>query len=256
MMLKNILKIIAIFIIGMVGGIFANQIFWPYFIERPLFYQYGLEKSPTYITETKEIIIQENIALKDALEKVKKTVAGVRTQTKTGKVLEGSGFIVTSDGLMVTLAELVPQGSDFAFFIDNESVSFQILKRDLKENLALIKISDSVLTTASFAKLEKLKMGERIFLIGVTFENEIPSKTQTAAKGEEEDLSSSPILVNEGIIKTFDGNFIQTNILESSLFAGSPLFNIEGEVLGINTIDSKGRVIAIPISKIREFIGL
>jgi len=238
-MLRNIFKIIAIFIIGIVGGIFANQILWPYFVERPLFYQYGLEKSPVYLTETKEIIIQENIALKDALEKVKKTVAGVRTQTKTGKVLEGSGFIVTSDGLMVTLAELVPQGSNFAFFIDNEPVSFQILKRDLKENLALIKISDSVLTTASFARLEKLKMGERVFLIGVTFENEIPSK-----------------LVNEGIVKSFDENFIQTNILESSLFAGSPLFNIEGEVLGINTIDSKGRVIAIPISKIREFIGL
>jgi len=238
-MLRNIFKIIAIFIIGMVGGIFANQILWPYFVERPLFYQYGLEKNPTYITETKEIIIQENIALKDALEKVKKTVAGVRTQTKTGKVLEGSGLIVTSDGLMVTLAELVPQGSNFAFFIDNEPVSFQILKRDLKENLALIKISDSVLTTASFARLEKLKMGERVFLIGVTFENEIPSK-----------------LVNEGIVKSFDENFIQTNILESSLFAGSPLFNIEGEVLGINTIDSEGRVIAIPISKIREFIGL
>jgi S1-C subfamily serine protease len=238
-MLKNIFKIIFIFILGMVGGIFANQIFWPYFVERPLFYQYGLEKSPTYITETKEIIIQENIALKDALEKVKKTVAGVRTQTKTGKVLEGSGFIVTSDGLMVTLAELVPQGSDFTFFIDNEPVSSQILKRDLKENLALIKISDSVLTTASFARLEKLKMGERVFLIGVTFENEIPSK-----------------LVNEGIVKSFDENFIQTNILESSLFAGSPLFNIEGEVLGINTIDSEGRVIAIPISKIREFVGL
>jgi len=238
-MLKNILKIITIFIIGIVGGIFANQILWPYFVERPLFYQYGLEKSPVYVTEIKEIFIQENIALVDVAERTKKTVVGVRTQTKTGKVLEGSGLIVTSDGLMVTLAELVPQGSDFTFFIDNESVSFQILKRDLKENLALIKISDSVLTTASFARLEKLKMGERVFLIGITFENEIPSK-----------------LVNEGIIKSFDENFIQTNILESSLFAGSPLFNIEGEVLGINTIDSKGRVIAIPISKIREFIGM
>jgi len=238
-MLKNILKIITIFIIGIVGGIFANQILWPYFVERPLFYQYGLEKSPVYVTEIKEIFIQENIALVDVAERTKKTVVGVRTQTKTGKVLEGSGLIVTSDGLMVTLAELVPQGSDFTFFIDNESVSFQILKRDLKENLALIKISDSVLTTASFARLEKLKMGERVFLIGVTFENEITSK-----------------LVNEGIIKSFDENFIQTNILESSLFAGSPLFNIEGEVLGINTIDSKGRVIAIPISKIREFIGM
>ena len=76
-------------------------------------------------------------------------------------------------------------------------------------------------------------------MIGATFENETPSK-----------------LVNEGIVKTFDENFIQTNILESGLLAGSPLFNIEGEILGINTIDSKGEVIAIPVSKIRAFIGI
>jgi len=238
-MLKNIFKIIAIFVIGLVGGIFANQIFWPYFVERPLFYQYGLDKSPVYVTEKKEIFIQENTALVDVAERAKKTVVGVRTQTKAGKILAGSGLIVTSDGLMVTLAELVPQGSDFAFFIDDESVSFQILKRDLKQNLALIKLSDSVLTTASFARLEKLKMGERVFLVGAVFENEIPSK-----------------LTNEGIVKAFDENFIQTSILESGLLAGSPLFNIEGEVLGINTIDAKGNVIAIAISRIREFIGM
>ena len=230
-MLKNILKIVAIFIIGLVGGIFADQIFWPYFVERPLFYQYHLEKNPIYLTETKEIVIQENTALVDAVEKVEKTVVGVKTQTKTGQVLQGSGLIVTSDGLMVTLAELVPQGSNFSFFIDNELVHFQILKRDLKENLALVKISDSVLTTASFASLEKLKIGERVFLVGTG-------------------------VVNEGIVKSFDENFIQTSILESNLLAGSPLFNIKGEVLGINTIDSEGKVIAIPISKIRTFIGI
>ena len=238
-MLKNIFAIIAIFIIGMVGGIFASQILWPYLVEGQISYQPGLEQGPVYLTETKQIFIQENIALVNAVERAEKTVVGVKTQTQTGKVLEGSGLIVTSDGLIVTLAELVPYGSNFSFFVNDEKVSFQILKRDLKENLALIKISDSTLTTASFARLEKLKMGERVFLIGATFENETPSK-----------------LVNEGIVKTFDENFIQTNILESGLLAGSPLFNIEGEILGVNTIDSKGEVIAIPVSKIRAFIGI
>ncbi|PIV44890.1 MAG: hypothetical protein COS25_02795 [Candidatus Nealsonbacteria bacterium CG02_land_8_20_14_3_00_37_10] len=84
----------------------------------------------------------------------------------------------------------MPYGSNFSFFVNDKKIPFQILKRDLKENLALIKISDSTLTTASFARLEKLKMGERVFLIGATFENETPSK-----------------LVNEGIVKTFDENF-------------------------------------------------
>jgi S1-C subfamily serine protease len=242
-MLKNIFKIIAIFILGMVGGIFADQILWPYFVEKPLFYQYRLEQSPVYVTERKEITIQENVALKNAIEKVEKTVVGVRSETKTGKILEGSGLIVTADGLVITLAEIVPQGSTFSFFVDGTPHQIngggQILKRDLKENLALVKIEKSNLPTVSFADLEKLKLGERVFLVGTIFENEKPSK-----------------IVNEGIVKSFDKDFIKTNIFEKNILKGSPLFDIEGKVLGINTIDQEGKVIAIPISKIKSFSGL
>jgi len=232
---KNILKIIAIFIFGIAGGIFADQILWPYFIERPLFYQYRLEQAPVYVTEKKEIIIQENTALKNAIEKVGKTVVGI----KTSKFLEGTGLIVSSDGLVVTLAEIVPQGAQISIFWEGKLTSFQILKRDLKENLALIKIQESNLPTASFADLEKIRIGERVFLLGVIFEKTDTSKTTT----------------NEGIIKNFDNDSVQTNIIEENNLKGSPLFNIEGNILGINTVDKEGKVSAIPIKKIREFIG-
>ena len=238
-MVKNILKIIGIFFIGVAGGIFADQILWPYFIERPFFYQYRLEQSPVYVTERKEVTIQENVALKNAIEKVEKVVIGVRTETKLGKFLEGSGLIVTSDGLVVTLADLVPQGSTFSFFVDGEKVHFQILKRDLKENLALVKIEKENLPTVGFANLEKMKLGERVFLVGVIFGKAGPQK-----------------IVNEGIIKSFAEDFIKTNIFEKYTLAGSPLFNIEGQALGLNTIDLEGKVIAIPISKIKTFIGM
>ena len=237
-MLKNIFKIIAVFILGVAGGIFADQILWPYFIERPLFYQYRLEQSPVYVTERKEVTIQENVALRNAIERVEKVVIGVRTETPKGKILEGSGSIVTSDGLIVTLAELVPQGSTFSFFVDNEKVHFQILKRDLKENLALVKIEKTNLPTLGFADLEKIKLGERVFLVGVVFDKAGLSK-----------------IVNEGIVKSFGQDFIKTNIFENYLLAGSSLFNIEGQVLGLNTIDREGKVIVIPISKIKTFAG-
>ncbi len=240
-MSKNIFKIIAFFVIGMVGGIFADQIFWPYFIERPLFYQYRLEQSPVYVTEKKEVIIQENVALKEAIEKVEKTVVGVRTETVDEEILEGSGLIVTSDGLMVTLAELVPKGSNFSFFIDGQKTSFQILKRDLEENLALVKIGEGNLPTVSFANLNKLKLGERVFLVGLIFDS---VEVQPQA------------MVNEGIVKSFDEDFITTNIFEDKTLKGSPLFNIGGEALGINTIDAEGGIITIPISKIKTFIGM
>lgn len=239
-MWKNIFKIVAIFIISMVGGIFADQIFWPYFVERPLFYQYRLEKNPIYVTERKEITIQENTALKNAIEKVEKVVIGVKTKTGTGKILEGSGLILTSDGLVVTLADLVPQGSNFSFFVDEEPVHFQILKRDLKENLALVKLEATNLPTVSFSDFEKLKLGERVFLVGIT-----PSSIESWVKKT----------VNEGIVKSFDKDSIETNIFEKNNLAGSPLFDIEGNVLGLNTVDKEGKVIAIPISKIKSFAG-
>ena len=241
-MLKNIFKILAIFIIGMVGGIFADQIFWPYFVERPLFYQYRLEQSPVYVTERKEVYIQENVVLKNAIEKVEKVVVGVRTETKAGKILEGSGLILTADGLVITLAELVPSGSTFNFFVEGESVSFQILKRDSKENLALIKLEKTNLPTVGFANLEKLKLGERVFLVGIIF-----NKQKIASPG---------LVVNEGIIKNFDENKIETNIFEKETISGSPLFDIEGNILGLNIIDKDGKVIAIPNSQIRAFTDL
>lgn len=233
-MLKNIFKILAIFILGVGGGIFADQILWPYFVERPLFHQYRLEQSPVYLTERKEITIQESTALKNAVEKVKKVVVGVRTETPGGKYIEGSGLVLTSDGLVVTLAELVPQGSDFSFFINGEEVHFQILTR--KEGLSLIKIEKDNLPTVSFANLEKLKLGERVFLVGIIFDEK----------------NNPQEIVNEGIVKFFDQNFIKTNIFEKHTLTGSPLFDIEGNLLGINTIDREGKVIAIPISKIKQ----
>ena len=239
--MKTLLKILGVFILGIFGGIFADQILWPYFIEKPLFYQYRLEQSPVYVTEKKEVTITENIALQNAIEKVEKTIIGVQTKTKTGKILAGSGLILTSDGLIVTLADLVPQGGNSSFFVDGETASFQILKRDLKENLALIKIEKTNLPTVGFANFEKLKLGERVFLVGVIFKNQ-----KTTLPG---------YVVNEGIVKSFDENSIETNIFEKNNLTGSPLFDIVGNILGLNIIDKEGKVSAIPIPKIKSFAG-
>ncbi len=235
-MVKNVLKIIAIFIIGVGGGIFADQILWPYFVEKPLFLEYRLEQNPVYVTENKEIFIQENIAIQNAVEEVSKVVVGLRTETKTGKILEGSGLIVTSDGLVVTLADFLPKDSQTTLFFDSKKLTPQILQ--IKDSLALLKIKEENLPTIGFADFGKIKLGQRVFLVGVVFEKIGHQK-----------------IVNEGIIKYFDKDLIQTNIFEEKILEGSTLFDIEGNVLGLNTIDQGGEVVAIPISKIKEFLG-
>ncbi len=237
-MAKNIPKIVVIFIFGIVGGIFADQILWPYFVERPLFYEYQLDNLPLSINEIKEITIQENVALQDCVKKIEKSIVGIRTKTKTGKIITGSGLVVTSDGLILTLSELVPSKGNFVFFVDDKTPNWQILKRDEKNNLALIKIEEKDLVTVGFADFDEIKLGQRVFLSGMIF-----IKTDRLK------------MVNEGIIKFFTRDYIRTNIFEKSTLKGSALFNIRGELLGLNTIDSEGKVTAIPITTIREFIG-
>ena len=101
--------------------------------------------------------------------------------------------------------------------------------------MALIKLEKIKLPTLGFAELKKLKLGERVFLAGLTPQG---------------------LSVNEGIVTSFNENSIQTNIFEENSLAGSPLFDIEARILGLNTIDKNGKVVAIPIFVIRDFSGL
>ena len=241
-MIKLFLKIGGILILGAVGGMLAQLFVLPYLAEQPYFQKFqfikDLYEKEVIINPKEEIIIQENVALTRAIEKVEKTVVGVKTESKTGKVLQGSGVIITSDGLMITLAELVPQTSDFYFFWEGKYITYEILKRDLKNNLALIKVENGNLPTISFADSEKIKLGQKVFLVGLSVEE------KTAKK-----------IVNQGIISALDKNSIQTNIFDKNFAKGSPLFDIEGNLLGLTFVDSDGRDSAVPVAVIREFIG-
>jgi S1-C subfamily serine protease len=238
-MLKDAFKILAVFILGIFGGVFGSQVLWPYFVERPLFLEYRLEQRPIYLTEKREIKIQENVALQEAIEKVERSIVGIQTKTKKGKVLEGSGLILTSDGLILTLADLVPENSSSTIFLENEVLPIQVLKKDLKQNLALLKIEKEKLQTISFGDFEKIKLGQRVFLVGVVFSEGKIKK-----------------FVNEGILKYFDQNLIETNIAENEKLVGSSLFDIEGNLLGLNFLNEEGKIVSIPILKIRSFTGI
>jgi len=62
--------------------------------------------------------------------------------------------------------------------------------------------------------------------------------------------------VNEGIIKSFEKDFIKTNMLEAKVLNGSPLFDIKGELVGLISVGSQGKVKVISVKKLRVFLGL
>jgi len=233
-MAKNLFKALVFFLLAVIGGVFAELVIWPYLLTKPLFNRYQIFRPSVYLTQTQQVIVQENTALQDAVSKVANTVIGVKTKSGTNSFISGSGLIVTNDGLVITLSSLIPQGKTFYFYIDNKSQEYQVLRRDSQTNLVLVKLGASGLATAGFADFADLKLGERVFLVKA-------GETQQT--------------VNEGIISSLLENEIATNIFETSQANGSPLFDISGNIVGLVQVSANGQVKAVPSSKIRSFLG-
>lgn len=236
-MKKEIIRIIGFFIIGVVGGMVVLHLLSFSYIEKYLKSGAGADLAPIQVVERREITVRENEALVESVSKVRRAIIGVRTGTRSG-FLEGSGVIVSSDGLVVTLAELVPVGGNFNFLVNGDQLSYEIIRRDLSSNLALVRVDERNLPTLEFGNEERISIGERVFLLGTVFEGGNPFRS-----------------ANEGIVKRIDTH-IRTNVFEERALAGSSLFDIEGRLLGINLVSRSGEVSAIPISIIREFISL
>lgn len=231
----SVIKLILLFLATTVFAVFANQILWPYLVDMPLFAKYKLDQNLVYLTEKQETTIQENKALKNAVEKVAKTVVSIKSTTAKGAVLEESGLILASDGLIAALSDLMPVGAAAEIRIDGQVVPFQIEKRDKASNLVLVKVEKTNLPTASYYQMENLQLGERIFLIG-----NLPAKK----------------IVNEGIVRSFTADLIETNIIDNAEAASSPVFDIEGNILGLALVAKDGRVTVLPVTKIKAVSGL
>ncbi len=233
--MKKIISYLLSLSLGFLGGfLFLHFFSFNYFI------RFLIEESPAIapieIIETREVIIRENEAIVSAIKEVQRAIVGIKIPDRT----DSSGLIVSSDGLVVALSTLVPVRSSPAFYINGQIVSYEIQKRDKVKNLALVKVEGEGLPTLEFANQEELMVGEKVFLVGTIFDDE--GKPQKS--------------VNQGIIKRIEDGLIVTNIKEEERLAGSTLFNLEGKILGINLIGTKGEVLTISAPTIREFIEL
>ena len=244
-MLKTIFKILIVFVIGAIGGIWSQAFLLPYLVEKSCFQRFEFieqfKQGEVVVNPVEKIIIQENTGIKQAIEKSKKTIVGITSETTTGKILQGSGLIVSSDGLIITLSSIVPRDSETILFLDGEQIIPEILQR--KSDFALLKVDVANLPTIGFTDFEKVSLGEKVILIGAIFQIN-DNREQIIKK-----------IANQGIVKYFDQDTIHTNMFEKYYLWGSCLFDIEGNLIGMNIIDKEGRVISVPISKIRDFLG-
>ena len=137
----------------------------------------------------------------------------------------GSGFVVSDDGYILTNNHVVADADEIQVtFSENEKYEAKIIGRDEKTDIALIKIElDKKITAAKLGDSDKLRIGDWVVAIGNPF-----GLGNTVTAGI---VSAKGRIIGAG---PYD-NFIQTDASINPGNSGGPLFNLDGEVVGINT---------------------
>jgi len=137
----------------------------------------------------------------------------------------GSGFLISSDGYLITNAHVVDGADEVTVKLtDKREFKAKVIGADKRTDIALLKIEGKDLPKVTIGDPEKLRVGEWVVAIGKPFGLE---STMTAgivsAKGRD--------LPQENLIP-----FIQTDAAVNPGNSGGPLFNLKGEVIGINSM--------------------
>ncbi len=152
----------------------------------------------------------------------------------------GSGFVISEDGYIVTNNHVIHRADDIDVVLeDGSEYEAKVVGKDAKTDLAVLKIEpDHKLQTVKFGNSDNLRIGDWVIAIGNPFgfgytvtSGIVSAKGRTLGLGAYDD-------------------FIQTDASLNPGNSGGPLFNLQGEVVGVNTaIIARGQGIgfAIPI---------
>lgn len=140
----------------------------------------------------------------------------------------GSGFIISSDGYVLTNDHVVDHMDEITVILNDQSeYSASLVGSDERSDLALLKIDADDLPTLSLAKDETLKVGQWVIAIGSPF-----GLDYSASAGIVSAIGRSiPSARSESNYVPF----IQTDVAINPGNSGGPLFNMDGEVVGINS---------------------
>jgi serine protease Do len=137
---------------------------------------------------------------------------------------EGSGFIVSADGYILTNAHVVADADEVTVrMTDRREYPAKVIGIDKRTDVAVIKIEGKQLPVVKLGDPSKLRPGEWVLAIGspFTFENSVTAGIVSA---------TGRAMPGEDLVP-----FIQTDVAVNPGNSGGPLFNLNGEVVGINS---------------------
>ena len=177
-------------------------------------------------------------------------------KTQLQEVGGGSGFIISSDGLILTNKHVVSDAKASYTVIANDGKKYdaKVLARDANQDLAVVKIAATGLPTVTLGDSDSLALGQTAIAIG----NALGEFSNTVSVGVISGLSrtvtaSGPVGNGQETIR----GVIQTDAAINPGNSGGPLLNLRGEVVGINTAIASGAQnvgFAIPVNRAKNDI--
>ena len=199
----------------------------------------------------KDVSIEETNTIKESIAKIKDAVVVIESYKNGQKISQGSGFVYKKEdqkGYVLTNHHVI-DGADEIKVVNNndQSVEAKLLGSDELSDLVVLSIDENaVMDVATFAKSEDVEVGDTVFTVGTPLGNEYKG---TVTKGI---LSGKNRLVS---VDTTSGGFVmevlQTDAAMNPGNSGGPLVNVNGEVIGVNSLklvedEIEGMGFAIP----------
>jgi len=175
--------------------------------------------------------------------------------TRLQEVGGGSGFFIASDGMILTNKHVVSdtEAEYTVFTLDGKKYPAKVLARDPAQDLAIIKIEGAApFPTVKLGDSGTVQIGQSVIAIG----NALGEFNNTVSVGVISGLSRTITAGGGGMSETLE-NIIQTDAAINEGNSGGPLFNLKGEVIGLNTAiagNAQNIGFAIPINVAKKDI--
>jgi S1-C subfamily serine protease len=171
----------------------------------------------------------------------------------------GTGFIIDQEGHIVTNWHVVTGGTSYMVILsDGTEVPAELVGTDPRDDLAVVKIApEAVPAVVSFGSSEELKPGQQVLAIG----SPLGAFTNTVTEGIVSAIGRNQF-GSGGVCQNYS-NLIQHDAAINPGNSGGPLFNMRGEVIGVNTLGIpeangdtvvQGLFFAVPSSTVTEAI--
>lgn len=260
--------IIFFLLVALLGGAISDRLFGI----RPLDKLFPRKGN---ITQVNRLLTEESVVISVA-EDVSPSVVTVSMQASPQRILQfnpfsgftsriqggqpqdiGSGFIVSSDGLIVTNKHVVSDVSAKYKIISKDDKEYEVSKisRDPANDIAVLKIEASNLKPVELGDSSNLKVGQFVIAIGTALGEFRHTVTTGVISGLGRGITAGSLF--EGYVEKLD-DIIQTDAAITPGNSGGPLLNSLGQVIGVNVAVAQGANnigFALPVNVVKEALN-